>query len=40
MQTDRETVDTDAFKQLLLEVAAERSLHEVLQLIVTRVASM
>ncbi|GAB5402789.1 MAG: sigma 54-interacting transcriptional regulator [Aureliella sp.] len=40
MQTDRDTVDTDAFKQLLLEVAAERSLQEVLRLIVTRVASM
>lgn len=40
MHSDQETVDTDAFKQLLIEVAAERSLQEVLQLIVTRVASM
>ncbi|MEM6691505.1 MAG: sigma 54-interacting transcriptional regulator [Planctomycetota bacterium] len=40
MQTEKKTIDTDAFKQLLLEVAAERSLQGVLQLIVTRVASM
>ena len=40
MQDKRNPVDTDAFKQLLLDVAAERTLEEVLKLIVTCVASM
>ena len=40
MRESAKTVDIEAFKQLLLDVAAERSLQGVLQLIVTRVASM
>lgn len=40
MRDGAEQMDIEAFKQLLLEVAAERSLQGVLQLIVTRVANM
>ncbi|WP_166831848.1 sigma-54-dependent Fis family transcriptional regulator [Thalassoroseus pseudoceratinae] len=40
MQASPTKTDVQEFKQLLLEVAAERSLKDVLQLIVTRVASM
>lgn len=40
MRDDAKQIDIEAFKQLLLEVAAERSLQGVLRLIVNRVAKM
>lgn len=40
MENQTEQIDVEALKQLLLDVAAERSLNGLLQLIVSRVASL